>query len=87
MSEQALLLRSLCAVHALVAADGWSQVLLFLESGDAEQGARVLAAAVDIKVLFEGEDATGRLARCLLSVDMEPTAIMNARKRRCCRMF
>ncbi len=73
MSEQELLLRSLCAVRALVAAHGWSQVLPFLESGDAEQRARVLAAAVDIKVRFEGEDATGRLARCLLSVDMEPT--------------
>jgi hypothetical protein len=66
MSDQELLLRGLCAVHALVAADGWSQVLPFLEFGDAEQRARVLEAAVDMKVRFEGEDATGRLARCLL---------------------
>ena len=79
MSEQALLLRGLRAVHALLAAvhalvadDGWRQVLPFLESGDAEQRARVLAAAVDIKVRFEGEDATGRLARCLL-LEMGPT--------------
>jgi hypothetical protein len=66
ISDQTLLLRGLCAVHALVAADGWSQVLPFLESGDAEQRTRVLEAAVDINVRFEGEDATGRLARCLL---------------------
>ncbi|MFN9905313.1 MAG: hypothetical protein ACK56F_04195, partial [bacterium] len=72
MSEQALLLRSLRAVHALVAADGWSQLLPLLESGDAEQRTRVLEAAVDIKVRFEGEDATGRLARCLL-LEMGPT--------------
>jgi hypothetical protein len=71
-SERALLFMGLFAVHALVAADGWSQVLPFLESGDAEQRARVLAAAVEINVRFEGEDATGRLAGCLL-LEMGPT--------------
>jgi hypothetical protein len=72
ISDQALLLMGLFAVHALVAADGWSQVLPFLESGDAEQRTRVLEAAVEINVRFEGEDATGRLAQCLL-LEMEPT--------------
>jgi hypothetical protein len=74
------------AVHKLVAADGWSQVLPFLESGDAEQRARVLAAAVDIKVRFEGEDATSRLARCLL-LEMGPTRAHERSESRCCRMF
>jgi hypothetical protein len=76
-SEQTLLLRGLHAVHALVAADGWSQVLPFLESGDAEQRARVLAAAGEINVEFEREDAISHLAMCLLS-EMGPTSTLQS---------
>ena len=65
-SDRALLLKSLGALQPLVAAGLYSQVLPFLESGDAKQRARVMAAAVEIKVQFRGEDAIRRLARCLL---------------------
>ena len=71
------LLRGLQAVHALVVADGCSLVLPFLESGGAEQRARVLQAAVEINVRFEGEDATGRLAGCLLR-EVGPTSALES---------
>jgi hypothetical protein len=61
--------RSRAATNYLVA----TRVLPFLESGDAEQRARVLKAAVDTNVRFEGEDATSRLARCLL-LEVGPTS-------------
>lgn len=65
-SDRALLLKSLGALQPLVAAGLYSQVLPFLESGDAKQRARVMAAAVEIKIQCRGEDAIRRLARCLL---------------------
>ena len=65
-SDRALLLKSLGALQPLVAAGLYSQVLPFLESGDAKQRARVMAAAVEIKLQCRGEDAIRRLARCLL---------------------
>ena len=77
MSDRELLLRGLHAVHALVIADGCSLVLPFLESGGAEQRARVLQAAVEINVRFEGQDATGRLAWCLLR-EVGPTSALES---------
>jgi hypothetical protein len=73
MTDRELFLRGLRAVHAPVIADRCSLVLPFLESGGAEQRARVLQAAVEINVRFEGEDATGHLACCLLK-EVGPTS-------------
>jgi hypothetical protein len=66
MADRELLLWGLRAVHALVPADGGRKVLPFLRSGDAEQRARVLEAAVELKIQFGGQETSSSLAHCLL---------------------
>jgi len=64
-TDRELLLKGLRAVQLPATGNLWEHALQFLESGDAEQRARVLAAIVEMKVRLEGEYLISRLAKCL----------------------
>jgi hypothetical protein len=51
----------------------------FLEVGDAEQRARVLEAAVELKMQFRGQETSSSLARCLL-LDVMPKSASDSTK-------
>jgi hypothetical protein len=71
-SDRLLLLKGLDNVRGLLSEDALSRMMLpFFEVGDAEQRARVLEAAVELKMEFDGQETSSNLARCLL-LDVMP---------------
>jgi len=74
-----LLLKGLGNVQGLAPEDTLQQMFSHLELGDAEQRARVLTAAAELKMQFGGGEAGSRLARCLLS-DVVPKSASDSTK-------
>ena len=79
-SDRLLLLKGLDNVRGLLSEDALSRRMFrFLEVGDAEQRARVLEAAVALKMEFGGQETSSNLARCLL-LDVMPKRAADSTK-------
>jgi hypothetical protein len=71
-SDRLLLLKGLDNLRGFMSEGALSRMMFpFLEVGDAEQRARVLEAAVELKMQFGGQETSSNLARCLL-LDVMP---------------
>jgi hypothetical protein len=79
-SDRLLLLKGLDNVRGLLSEGALSRMMFpFLEVGDAEQRARVLEAAVELKMQFGGQETSSNLARCLL-LDVMPKSASDSTK-------